>query len=61
MEKRYYISSMRSNAVIDETMTGSFITIGGLTYRELTRAPRGKRIFRKFTKEDKSERIVVYK
>jgi len=51
---------MRSNAMIDETMTGSTIKIDGLTYAEVSRAPRGKRIIRKLSKEDGTEQIKIY-
>ena len=60
MIKSFYISPMRSNAMIDETMTGSTIKIDGLTYAEVSRAPRGKRIIRKLSKEDGSEQIKIY-
>jgi len=60
MEKSYYISPMRSNAMIDETMTGTTIVIEGKTYAELSRAPRGKRVIRKLSKEDGSEQIRIY-
>lgn len=60
MEKSYYISPMRSNAMIDETMTGTTIVIEGKTYAEITRAPRGKRVIRRLSKEDGSEQIRIY-
>lgn len=60
MEKSYYISPMRSNAMIDETMTGTTIVVGGKTYAELSRAPRGKRVIRRLSKEDGSEQIRIY-
>lgn len=60
MIKSYYISPMRSNAMIDETMTGTSIVIEGKTYAELSRAPRGKRVIRKLSKEDGSEQIRIY-
>ena len=60
MIKSFYISPMRSNAMIDETMTGSTIKIDGLTYAEVSRAPRGKRIIRKLSKEDGTEQIKIY-
>jgi len=60
MIKSFYISPMRSNAMIDETMTGTTIKIDGLTYAEVSRAPRGKRIIRKLSKEDGSEQIKIY-
>lgn len=60
MIKSYYISPMRSNAMIDETTTGTTIVIEGKTYAELSRAPRGKRVLRKLSKEDGSEQIRIY-
>ena len=46
--------------MIDETMTGRTISIDGLTYAEVSRAPRGKRVLRKLSKEDGSEQIKIY-
>lgn len=60
MEKKYYISPMRANAMIEETMTGNTIIVEGRTYSELSRAPRGKRVIRKLSKEDGSEQIRIY-
>lgn len=60
MIKSSYISPMRSNALIDETMTGRTIVVDGLTYAEVSRPPRGKRILRKFSKVDGSEQIRIY-
>jgi len=60
MIKSFYISPMRSNAIIEETMTGNTIKIDGLTYAEVSRAPRGKRLIRKLSKEDGSEQIKIY-
>jgi hypothetical protein len=60
MKKSLYISPMRSNAMIDELMTGSSIRVEGRTYHQLSRAPRGKRIMRRFINLDQSEKIVIY-
>lgn len=60
MIKTFYISPMRTNAMIDETMTGNTIVIEGKTYAEVSRAPRGKRVLRKLVKEDGSEQIKIY-
>lgn len=60
MKKSFYISSMRSNAMIDELMTGSSIKLEGRTYNQLIRAPRGKRILRRLMNMDESEKIVIY-
>lgn len=60
MVKSFYISAMRSNAMIDELMTGTSIKLEGRTYHQLTRAPRGKRIFKKLISLDESEKLVIY-
>ena len=60
MVKSYYISPMRANAMIEETMTGTTIVIDQKTYAELSRAPRGKRVVRRLVKEDGSEQIRIY-
>ena len=60
MVKSYYISPMRANAMIEETMTGTTIVIDQKTYAELSRAPRGKRVIRRLVKEDGTEQIRIY-
>lgn len=60
MTKSYYISPMRSNAMIDETMTGTTVVIEGKTYAELSRAPRGKRVVRRLMKQDGTQQIRIY-
>ena len=60
MKKLYFISKMRSNAIIDDTMTGESIKLEGRNYYRLTRAPRGRKIFRRFLNSNESERIVIY-
>lgn len=61
MSKLFYISPMRLNAAIAETViSGHHIKIGEYTYVRLTRAPRGKRIIRKLSNLENSERIVIY-
>lgn len=60
MVKSYYISPLRANAMIEETMTGNSIKIGEYTYAEVSRAPRGRRLVRKLLKEDGSEQIKIY-
>lgn len=60
MTKSYYISPMRSNAMIEETMTGKTIVIEGLTYAEVSRPPRGKRIIRKLQSVEGTEKIRIY-
>lgn len=60
MVKSFYISPMRSNAMIDELMTGSSIKLEGRTYHQLSRAPRGKRIIKRLRSLDEKEKIVIY-
>ena len=60
MAKSYYISPMRSNAIIEETMTGQTIVIDGMTYAEVSRPPRGKRILRKLQSVEGEEKIRIY-
>ena len=60
MAKSYYISPMRSNAIIEETMTGQTIVIDGMTYAEVSRPPRGKRILRKLQSIEGEEKIRIY-
>jgi len=60
MEKSYYISKMKSNALIEETMTGETIKVDGFTYWELSRAPKGKRILRKLSNLEQTQQIRIY-
>jgi len=61
MEKLYYIPSHRMNARISETVIdGDDITIEGITYQRLSRAPIGKSIKRRLRKSDETQRIVIY-
>lgn len=60
MAKSYYISPMRANAMIEETMTGQTIVIDGMTYAEVSRPPRGKRILRKLSSIEGEEKIRIY-
>ena len=60
MLKSFYISAMRSNAMIDDLMTGSSIKLEGRTYQQLSRAPRGKRIIKRLRSLDEREKIVIY-
>lgn len=60
MAKSYYISPMRANAMIEETMTGKTIVIDEKTYAEVSRPPRGKRILRKLSSIEGDEKINIY-
>ena len=63
IEKRYYISPLRVNAKIsDSVVDGEFLTINDLRYVRLSRAPRGRNAFmrlRSFTNDN--FRIVIYR
>lgn len=62
MISTFYVSSTRINArIADLVMPGSHITVDGLTYEQLSRRPKGRSIYRKFTKEDNTESIIIYK
>ena len=60
MIKSYYISPMRANALIEETMTGQTILVEGRTYAELSRPPRGRRIIRKLQNIEGTEKLRIY-
>lgn len=60
MIKSSYISPMRSNAMIEETMTGRTIVVDGMTYAEVSRPPRGKRIIKKLSNLEGTEKIRIY-
>lgn len=51
---------MKSNALIDETMTGNTIVVEDRTYAEISRAPRGKRLLRKLQNVEGTESIRIY-
>lgn len=58
--RSYYISPVKSNAMIDETMTGSSIVFEGRTYNQISRAPRGKRILQRLTSVEGTEKLIIY-
>ena len=61
MEKLYYIPSHRMNARISDTvLEGEEISIEGITYQRLSRAPIGRSIQRRLRKTDETQRIVIY-
>ena len=61
MEKLYYIPSHRMNArIADTVLEGEDISIEGITYQRLSRAPIGRSIQRRLRKTDESQRIVIY-
>lgn len=63
IEKRYYISPMRLNArIADTVIEDDFITIEGYKYIRLTRAPKGKSILRRIRAvENDNLRFTIYK
>lgn len=60
MIKSYFISPSRLNANLQEIVTNQSIVIDGYTYVGLSRAPRGKRVFKRFRSLDEKERILIY-
>ena len=61
MEKLYYIPSHRMNARISDTvLEGEEISIEGITYQRLSRAPIGRSIQRRLRKTNETQRIVIY-
>ena len=61
MEKLYYIPSHRMNARISDTvLEGEEISIEGISYQRLSRAPIGRSIQRRLRKTDETQRIVIY-
>ena len=61
MEKLYYIPSHRINARISDTIIdGDDISIDGITFQRLSRAPIGRSIQRRLRKTDETQRIVIY-
>lgn len=60
MEKRYFISPSKANALISETMTGSSVIFEGRTYSEITRAPKGRRIMKKLVNLKDTLKLVIY-
>jgi hypothetical protein len=61
MEKLYYIPSHRMNARIADTVVeGEEISIEGITYQRLSRAPIGRSVQKRLRKTDESQRIVIY-
>ena len=61
MTKLFYISSMRMNSIISDTVvTGHHISVDGLTYELVTRRPKNKRVLRKLVNISKQEHITIY-
>jgi hypothetical protein len=59
-KRSYFISPSKSNAMIDETMTGSHIVFEDRTYNEISRAPRGKRVLKRLTSVEGTEKLIIY-
>jgi len=61
MKKQFFISPSKINAKIPETsILSSFITIGDYTFQELAKPPKGRRIIKRYVKEDDSVRLNIY-
>lgn len=61
MEKKYYIARSRMNARIAETVVdGDPISIDGITYERVSKAPIGRSVQRRLRKTDETQRIVIY-
>ena len=61
MKKSFYISSMKMNSLIAETViSGYHIVVDGLTYELVSRRPRNKRVIRKLSGVTTEEEITIY-
>lgn len=61
MEKSYYIARSRMNARIADTIIEDYpISIDGITYERVSRAPIGRSVQRRLRKTDETQRIVIY-
>lgn len=61
MNKEYYIAKSRMNArIADTVIDGVHITIDGIIYERITKAPAGRRALRRLQNLDTSTRITIY-
>lgn len=61
MKKSFYISSMKMNSIISDTViSGYHIVVDGLTYELLSRRPKNRRVIRKLVGVDTQEEITIY-
>ena len=61
MQKTYYISSMKMNSLIAETVVpGHHIVVEGFTYELISRRPKNRRVIRKLLSTSKQEHITIY-
>lgn len=61
MNKELYISPLRINSRISETvLEGYHIVIDGATYERISRAPIGRRPVQRLINEETNTRITIY-
>lgn len=61
MEKAYYIARSRMNARIAETVIdGDPISLNGITYERVSKAPAGRQVARRLRAIDETKRVVIY-
>ena len=61
MVKSYYIARSRMNArIADTVIQNDSISIDGITYEKVSKAPIGRSVQRRLRKTDESQRIVIY-
>ena len=62
IEEKYYVSSLKINSKISDTvLEGRHIEIGGITYQQVSRKPRGRSIERRLQNLDSNLRFIIYK
>ena len=61
MNKSFYISSMKMNSMISDTIIiGHHIVVDGLTYELVSRRPKNRRVLRKLVNSSGTEEITIY-
>ena len=61
MNKEYYISTWRMNHRISETvLDGYHITVDGIVYEQVSKAPLGRRVVRRLFNDKTNTRISIY-
>ena len=61
MQKLYFIAPTKINARISESVIpGYHVTIGGITFEQVSKRPFGKTLKRALVNEAKQERILIY-
>lgn len=62
IEEKYYVSSLKINSKISDTvLEGRHIEIEGITYQQVSRKPRGRSIERRLQNLDSNLRFIIYK